>query len=131
MHLRPREAVRLCRSLIDQTRQLGGVVTVSWHERSLVPERQWDGVYRQLLNDLQRAGASIRPARDVVAWFEARRSVDLEGVVFDRALLAAPTTRGATEPTLLIRVHRVDGATEVAVCGDDLDALFCSEAARS
>jgi hypothetical protein len=133
MHCRPRDALRLCRTLIAQTRQLGGVVTVSWHERSLVPERQWDVLYRQLLDDLQRAGASIRPARDVVAWFKVRRSVDLEGVDFDRALLgglAAQTARGATESTLLIRVHSLDGATEIAARSDDLDALLCSREAE-
>jgi hypothetical protein len=129
MHCRPSEATRICRALIDETRKLGGVLTVSWHERSLVPERQWDVVYRELLDDLRRAGASIRPARDVVAWFELRRAVDLEAADIDRVALSSLAAREsceAPEPTLLIRVHGLDGTTEVAAHSDDVDALLSS-----
>jgi hypothetical protein len=122
MHCRPRDATGICRALIGQTRRLGGVLTVSWHERSLVPERQWDVVYRALLDDLQRAGALIRPAGEVVAWFRLRRAVDLEGIDVDPGLLRGLAAEGRErrESSLLVRVHGRHGITDIAAHGEAL-----------
>ena len=111
MHLREREALALCRDLADRTRQLGGVLTISWHERSLVPERQWDGVYRELLAMLRQRGAGVMTAGEAVAWFRLRRSVDLEGAdMNDAASLLEDGDAGDGEATLRLRIHRPGGA---------------------
>jgi hypothetical protein len=102
------EAFGLCDRILDWTEQLGGVSTLSWHERSLVPERQWDGTYRWLLSEVQRRGAYVAPARDVVSWFSARRSVDLQGVEVggDRLrAIANGELQGVAPPSLMLRLH--------------------------
>ena len=82
--------------------------TLSWHERSLVPERQWDGAYRWLLAQLRQRGAYVAPARDVVSWFSARRSVDLQGAEVEADRLQALADRGpetAAFACLMLRIH--------------------------
>ena len=107
MRLREREALALCAALADRTRQLGGVLTISWHERSLVPERQWDRVYRELLAMLRSRGAEVMTAGEAVAWFRLRRSVDLEGADLSEAasMLEEGDAREG-EATLRLRIHR-------------------------
>lgn len=128
-----REALDLCEPILDWTQQLGGVTTLSWHERSLVPERQWDGVYRQLLAQLRRRGAYVGSARDVVSWFSTRRRVDLQGaeVEADRLPALAGRSAGAgASPALLLRIHggRDDAGTfsftDIPVDADSLSALL-------
>jgi hypothetical protein len=126
MHCRPGEATRIAHALLERVGQVGGVLTVSWHERSLVPERQWNDPYRALLEDLRAAGASIRPARDVVDWFRRRRAVDLEDrevVGMALAALAAPEPRRGSGADLVLRLHRRDGFTDVPARADDLIGL--------
>jgi hypothetical protein len=107
MQCREAEALMHCDAIIDQTRDLGGVVTISWHERSLAPERQWEGTYKELLRSLHRRKASIRPAREIVMWFQTRRAVNLEGVHADPdALRRRATHPGSAENgQLLLRVY--------------------------
>jgi len=110
MHLRERDALDLCAVLIDRTQELGGVLTISWHERSLAPERQWDRVYGELLATLRHRGAAIMTAADAVAWFRLRRSVDLEGADVPGA--AFPAERGEIadgETMLRLRSHGAGG----------------------
>jgi hypothetical protein len=126
------EALDLCRAVLDWTQRLGGVVTLSWHERSLVPERQWDGTYTWLLAQLRQRGAYVGSARDVVAWFSVRRSVDLQGVEIDPDRLHAlsdPEPSAAAAPGLTLRFHRdsldvrAAGFVDVPVHVDSLAAL--------
>jgi hypothetical protein len=108
MNCTEREALDLCERILDWTQRLGGASTLSWHERSLVPERQWDGAYGRLLAQLRQRGAYVRSARDVVAWFDARRSVDLQGVEIEADRLRKLADRGpaaALSPTLVLRIH--------------------------
>jgi hypothetical protein len=102
------EALDLCDPILDWTRRLGGVTTLSWHERSLVPDRQWDGVYRRLLAQLRQRGAYVAPAREIVSWFAARRSVDLQGAKIEADCLRALADRGSeavTSSVLMLRIH--------------------------
>jgi hypothetical protein len=130
------EALDLCAPILDWTQRLGGVVTLSWHERSLVPERQWDGVYRRLLAQLRQRGAYVGSAREVVSWFTARRSVDLQGAEIEADCLQALADRGSetvASPVLILRSHgslsdRGDpGASsfvDIPVDADSLKALL-------
>jgi hypothetical protein len=135
-----REALDLCAQILDWVQRLGGVSTLSWHERSLVPERQWDGAYRWLLAQLRRRGAYAAPARDVVSWFSARRSVDLEGAGIEPDLLQAlaePQPGAVASPALVLRIHRsrpghddagVSSFIDIPVDADSLAALLRSQA---
>jgi len=102
------EALEHCRRILDWTHRLGGVTTLSWHERSLVPERQWDGAYRWLLTELRHRGAYVGSARDVVSWFSTRRSVDLQGAEIEADRLHALADREpatAAAPGLTLRIY--------------------------
>jgi hypothetical protein len=127
MHLREQEALERTIALIDTTRELGGVMTISWHERSLVPERQWDGVYRGLLDALQGRGATVLRARDVVSWFRARRAVDLEGADLEGALTLHQAGVDDVRPHALdlrVRAHRPGaGASDVPISVERLQEL--------
>lgn len=80
MHVSVQKAAELCADLITEAGRLGGVVTVSWHERSLVPERQWDRFYRRLLDKLQAAGAYFGTAHEISTWFRYRRTMRFKRV---------------------------------------------------
>jgi hypothetical protein len=108
MNCTEQEALALCARILDSTQELGGVSTISWHERSLAPERQWDGAYRWLLAQLRQRGAYVGSAREVVSWFSARRAVDLQGIEIEADRLRALADRGpgtAASPALLLRIH--------------------------
>jgi hypothetical protein len=136
MNCTEREALDLCGRILDWTQRLGGVSTLSWHERSLVPERQWDGAYRWLLTQLRQRGAYAGSARDVVAWFSVRRSVDLEsvGIEADRLrTLADRRPAAAVSPTLVVRIHGTGSghgegwppsSVDIPVNADSLSALL-------
>jgi hypothetical protein len=69
------EARHLCTQLLDAACLEGGVLTLSWHERSLEPERLWGDHYLWLLGELRARGASMGGAAQVVEWFRCRRSI--------------------------------------------------------
>ncbi len=137
------EALLLCERILDWTQGLGGVSTLSWHERSLVPERQWGGVYRRLLAQLRQRGAYVAPAREVVSWFSARRSVDLQGAETEADRLHALADRGpeaVASPALMLRIHgsRPDhddagapGFVDIPVDADSLGALLSTTQATA
>ena len=130
MHCREREAVAISEKIIDTVRRNGGVATISWHERSLSPERLWDGVYREVLAILRSRGASVRPAREIVSWFRLRRSIDLEGAqLTSESVSSLPRASGAE--ALCARIHgragetavTSNGSTDLAVAASDLQEL--------
>jgi hypothetical protein len=131
-----KEALDLCERILDWTQRLGGVCTLSWHERSLVPERQWDRPYRWLLAQLRRRGAYVAPACEVVSWFSARRSVDLQGAGIEAGSLHALADRGpelVASAAVTVRIHRGrpdpgdgrdTGFVDIAVQAHTLSALL-------
>ena len=135
MNCTEQEALDLCQRILDWTQELGGVTTLSWHERSLVPERQWDGTYRWLLAQLRQRGAYVGSARDIVSWFTARRSVDLQGADIepDRLhALARRATQTLASPPLMLRIHGgrdaagAPGSVDIPVDADSLSALLAN-----
>jgi hypothetical protein len=101
------QAWELCASLLDTAARFGGVLTVSWHERSLAPERLWGGFYEQLLHELSARGAFFGTAQQVVRWFRARRSVVFEDVRFEANMLRLRLKYEGGEflPRMVLRVH--------------------------
>ena len=80
MNLALPEGITAIKSFIETASRFGGVLTFNWHDRSVAPERLWDGVYRSALNELQFQGARFLTAGAVVDWFRKRRAV-----VFNRS----------------------------------------------
>lgn len=143
MNCTEQEARDLCEGILDWTQGLGGVSTLSWHERSLVPERQWDGAYRWLLAQLRQRGAYVRPAREVVSWFSARRSVDLQGAGIGADRLRALADRGpaaTASSALVLRIYSsrsdrndagASGPIDIPVDADSLRALLSATQATA
>jgi hypothetical protein len=107
MHLRPAEAWSLCEQLIANARRFNGVLTLLWHDRSLVPERLWGDFYARLLRELDAAHAWWATAEQITRWFRARRTVTFRSVSrrndsFEVDLCSAPKLSDA--PDFLIRV---------------------------
>jgi hypothetical protein len=75
MHSTESEAWALFKGVLEHCRRHGGVLTVLWHDRSLVPERLWDQFYLAVLKELSSAQTWFATAGDVVEWFRSRREV--------------------------------------------------------
>ena len=124
MNCTEQEALPICERILQWTQELGGVATLSWHERSLAPERQWDGAYRWLLARLRQRGARVLTAREVVSWFSARRAVDLEGADVEADRLSAFAERGpetAASPALTLRIHATPAGRDQAGASGSID----------
>ena len=117
------QAWELCEALLNMAVRFGGVLTVSWHERSLAPERLWGDFYKRLLQELDARGAWFGTAGQVVQWFRARRSV-----VFEECGFAGNTVRlrlkyegSDFEPRMFLRVHRpLSAGSSRITCRADL-----------
>jgi hypothetical protein len=108
LDLREAEAARLVRNLIEEVARFGGALTINWHDRSIAPERLWEGFYLKLLEELRQRGAWFPTASQAVAWFQKRRSANFDAVEMKDGVLkvrvsAAPDPR---LPGLRVRVHR-------------------------
>ena len=77
LNLSPREAQKRLAELIDNAIQFGGVLTINWHDRSIAPERLWDGFYIRLLENLKARSAWFPTAARAVSWFRKRRAAVL------------------------------------------------------
>ena len=82
MDLSEKDARSLVADLIRKLKYFGGCLTINWHHRSIAPERLWGDFYKQLLQDLEQNCACFHTARDVVAWFDARRQAVFKKVQF-------------------------------------------------
>jgi hypothetical protein len=112
LDLSERDAEERCGALIDHSRELGGVLTILWHDRSHAPERLWGDFYERLVHRLRSAAGWFGSARDVVDWFRKRRAVRFESVETGAGVLSLPRYRGGEiDPPLIVRVH--GGSVEV------------------
>ncbi len=82
-------------------------MTINWHDRSIAPERLWDGFYLDLLDELKRRDAWFLTAAQAVAWFRRRRSARFESVrQEDGSVHVRVSADGAGDaPGLTVRVH--------------------------
>jgi hypothetical protein len=113
MHLRPSEALGLCREIIQNARRFGGTVVVNWHDRSLAPERLWGRAYRELQREIASAGAWFATTRDAVAWFRWRRSIRFTETD-QGAGVAVSADPGASRPAVVL-VHKRTGTGQPAI----------------
>jgi hypothetical protein len=75
MRLNETQAWEICKIVLNNVIKVGGVVVLSWHTRSLSPERLWGEFYKKLLDELRNQKAWFGSALQVVDWFRQRRSV--------------------------------------------------------
>ena len=78
MRLSAAEAKSELEGLMEKACRFGGVLTINWHDRSIGPERFWDDLYIELIDELKCRGAWIPTAAEAVAWFRQRRAAVLE-----------------------------------------------------
>jgi len=109
LNLNRKDALCLCNQLVNFADRYGGVLTVSWHDRSLEPERLWGRFYVKLLKELQSRGAWIGCAHQIVSWFRCRRSIAFEESRFtgDRFAIKLNDANLPTESKIFLRVYNI------------------------
>jgi hypothetical protein len=105
--LSPEAAWQAVLPLIDEAERHGGALTINWHDRSIAPERLWDGFYLNLLAELKRRRAWFPTAAQAVAWFRRRRAA-----TFDAA-----GTIDNDAPGFTLRKHEPRRDDRMAVAG--------------
>jgi peptidoglycan/xylan/chitin deacetylase (PgdA/CDA1 family) len=113
LNLRPNQAMDQVRAIIANAVRFGGCVTINWHDRSISPERCWDGFYKELIRELEENGAWFATAEEVVSWFRKRRAVTFEtksSVTEDGSGSLQPDSL----PALQCRVHIADETSRLA-----------------
>lgn len=107
LNLTEDEARPLVWKLIDDAEQLGGTLTINWHDRSISPERLWDDFYLKLLREVQARKAWLPTASRAVAWFRQRRTVAIESsrVAGDSLRIRASFEPCNSLPGLRLRVY--------------------------
>jgi hypothetical protein len=70
------DARERCQRILTNARRFGGTVVINWHDRSLVPERQWGRPYADLLGAVRDGNrAWFCTGTQAVDWFDWRRSM--------------------------------------------------------
>ncbi len=67
MDLGPEQAWKSIKAVLDEARAHQAVVTVLWHNDSLLPPRCWAGLYRRILEQARSDGAVVERAIDAVS----------------------------------------------------------------
>jgi hypothetical protein len=103
-----REAARaMVWPLVDEAERHGGALTINWHDRSIAPERLWDGFYLDLLGELKRRQPWFPTAAQAVSWFRRRRAARFDSVCQDDGWvhIRASADGLGEAPGLTVRVH--------------------------
>jgi peptidoglycan/xylan/chitin deacetylase (PgdA/CDA1 family) len=107
MNLTDAQAWARVSRLIENTRSMGGVLTINWHDRSISPERLWGDFYEKLLIALTDNGAMFLTASQAVSWFARRRTIVFESVGQREQMSVRVEGDTAEPPTAFrLRVHR-------------------------
>lgn len=114
LDLNDSEARDICNKLIDNTKSLGGVVTLIWHDRSHGPERFWGEFYVDLLRTLKDSGACFSSAAGTVDWFRKRREVRFSRSQNGSGVRARMEYEGKEiQPPLKVRMHTQDPSVQI------------------
>lgn len=107
MGLSKHQAWKLCRKVLENSKQNGGVLTVLWHERSLSPERLWGDFYLRLLDELKKSRSWFGTARQVIHWFQKRRNIMFNAVFFsgNKIYLEVDGADDGDTSELVLRIH--------------------------
>jgi len=106
LDLSPKEAWERVGGIIGNAVELGGCVTVNWHDRSIAPERLWGDFYSDLTGELKNQGGWLASASQAVAWFRKRRSAEFETArESGEVRVKMPAGAGGDLPGLQLRIH--------------------------
>ncbi len=108
LNLSPKQAAEKMSPLITFAAQNGGAFVVNWHDRSIAPERLWDGSYSELIAECKRNGAWFATTGQAVEWFRQRRETLFECSVSSVKIRAAKCSENKL-PNLRVRVHASEG----------------------
>jgi hypothetical protein len=108
LNLSPKQAEQTIRPFIENAARFGGVLTINWHDRSIAPERLWDGAYAQLLNELKMKNAWFATAGQSVGWFKKRRAVHFQNVSWENGKVRMKATADSPDglPGLRLRIYK-------------------------
>ena len=108
LNLSEEDARGMVWKLIDSAEEFGGALTINWHDRSIAPERLWEGFYLKLLRELKRRGVWFATAAQAVSWFRKRRSAVVEAALVEegRIKIKASVKSDSKLPGLRVRVHK-------------------------
>jgi hypothetical protein len=100
-------ALRKCQCIIADICRNGGVLTINWHTRSLMPERNWGDFYSALLDAIQREKPIFMTACQAVSWFAKRRQMQFENIhVCDNKIhITLHSEKPFDDPLIYIRIH--------------------------
>ena len=104
LNLSPKQAAEKIAPLINFAAQSGGAFVVNWHDRSLAPERLWDGSYVALISECKKNGAWFATAGQAVGWFETRRETSFECDGRSMKIRVGNVSAGKL-PGQLVRLH--------------------------
>ena len=125
MNLSPNKPNSLVDQLVNNTERFGGVLTVNWHDRSIAPERLWNGFYAGLLDNLRNRRPWFATAGEATTWFRKRRSAAFHAITRDgrcSRLKVSLNQSNDNLPGLRLRVHRP--ATDLGHLSDFADIAF-------
>ncbi len=102
------DAWEQCMRIIASAKELGGVVTLLWHDRSHGPERFWGDFYARLVRELKLQKVWFAQAGEAVDWFQKRRQVSFAHThAGGGSLRVSSDSRIAPiSPPLVVRIHR-------------------------
>jgi len=103
MGLTQPHGVRAVEDMLTKTKEIGGVLTVNWHQRSLGPERLWDDSYRHVVRLIDNSAIWSATAHQVVEWFAQRQSVEFNKVDSGRGQIKVTCKRNTAVSDLLLR----------------------------
>jgi hypothetical protein len=112
LNLSPKQAEQTIHQMLADFGRYGGVCTVNWHDRSIAPERLWDGTYRWMLKEFAQRGAWFATAAQSVAWFQKRRAVTFE-IAPDGQLKIKSAPSADQLPELRVRVYPPNSRGEI------------------
>lgn len=103
-----KDAKVLLSRMVNNAVQYGGCLTINWHDRSVVPERQWEASYRDLIQEMKTRGAWFSAARQVTSWFAKRRSAvfEVNGVRLGAGPAKSEVPSNKNLPGLRYRIHK-------------------------
>jgi len=108
LNLSEADAKRMVWKMIDNAAEFGGALTINWHDRSIAPERLWDGFYLKLLRELKGRGPWFATADQAVSWFRKRRSAAVEATLDEKGnvRIKASAKLDNNLPGLKVRMHK-------------------------
>ena len=105
--LTQKQAVQRIEELAQTVEDLGGCLTINWHDRSLAPERLWYHAYCKTVECLRQHGAWFATGREASAWFRKRRAIVFEKDPVTGAIIARVTgLHDACLPSMRLRTYK-------------------------